>query len=48
MIESFEQLEVSNLSNVWIKLQLVMLSIVLVGDDNTYTVPHINKKGKRM
>ena len=43
VIESFEQLEVSKLSNVWLTLQLVMLSILRVGGDNTYNIPHINK-----
>ena len=41
--ESFEQLEVSKLTNVWLTLQLVMLVILRVGGDNTYNLPHINK-----
>ena len=49
VIESFEQLEVSKLTNIWLTLKLVMLAIVRVGGDNTYTVPHINKQnGKRV
>ena len=42
--ESFEQLEVSKLTNVWLTLQLVMLAILRVGGDNTYNLPHINKQ----
>ena len=44
VIASFEQLEVSKLTNVWLTLQLVMLAILWVGGDNTYNVTHINKK----
>ena len=44
VIASFEQLEVSKLTNVWMTLQLVMLAILRVGGDNTYNVPHINKQ----
>ena len=47
VIESFEQLEVSKLTNVWLTLQLLMLDIVRVGGDNKYTVLHINKKMER-
>ena len=36
-------MDVHKLSNVWITLQLVMLDIILVGGDNTYNMPHINK-----
>ena len=29
---------------IWLTLQLVMLSILQLGGDNTYTLPHINKQ----
>ena len=31
------------LTNVWLTLKLLMLSILRVGGDNSYTLPHINK-----
>ena len=41
--ESYEELEYKKLLNVWITLQLVMLSILRVNGDNTYQLKHINK-----
>ena len=47
VIELFEQLEVSKLTNVWLTLQLVMLAILWVGVDNTYNdLILTNKKWK--
>ena len=44
VIESYEDLDVSKLTNVWITLQIVMLAILRVGGNNAYTLPHIKKQ----
>ena len=44
VIESFEQLEFSKLTSVWMALKLLMLAILRVGGDNTYNLFHINKQ----
>ena len=43
VIGSYEELEVKKLTNIWLTLKLVMLSIIRVGGYNSYTLPHINK-----
>ena len=43
MLQSYEELEYRKLLNVWITLQLVMLSILRVKGDNMYQLTHINK-----
>ena len=43
VLQSYKELEYRKLLNVWIELQLVMLSILCVKGDNTYPITHINK-----
>ena len=43
VLKYYEELEYRKLLNVWITLQLVMLSILRVKGDNTYQLTHINK-----
>ena len=42
VLKSYEDLDYRKLLNVWITLQLVMLSIIRVKGDNTYHLTHIN------
>ena len=43
VVKSYEELDYGKLLNVWITLQLLMLSILRLKGDNTYQLTHINK-----
>ena len=43
VVDSFNNLSMSPLHNIWITWQLVMLQIILSDGDNTYILPHKNK-----
>ena len=43
VVDSFNNLSMSPLHNIWITWQLVMLQIILSDGDNTYVLPHKNK-----
>ena len=45
--DSFQELPVESLSNVFITLQLVMEHIILDNGGNNYKLPHINKNKLR-
>ena len=43
VVDSFNNLSMRPLHNIWITWQLVMLQIILSDGDNTYVLPHKNK-----